>query len=338
MKRVIFVVFIISVFSFGLCAQTNDRLSEQRSLYYNELIKFYLNLQEYDLVTSIIDTVEVHHLYADSLAYYQSRAYMGQQKWSEAIGAAYPILIKQQNEELINWSMNMIRSQISKVQPHVAIELLSHLLDKIENESIVVELLLIIAEVYEQNQLYNEANDVYQTILKEPSFDDTTKINLRYATNSIYVRQYQEAVRILEPIVEDYDPEYIQEALYLLYLGYYSLQWYDKAQNVLIHLYLNYPEHANIYEITKKLASLYQNQQEYIVSWYLLEELIRQSTPAQKYEIFQQIEALKNRIVTESISINQFRRMKLILEDPYAHLISPEEPEENEINDREIEP
>jgi lipopolysaccharide biosynthesis regulator YciM len=282
--------------------------------------------------------MDIHPLYADSVAYYQSRAYMGQQNWSDAIRATYPILIEQQNEELINLSMNMIKSKIFEVQPHLAIELLSYLIDKIENDTIVIELLLIIAEVYEQNQLYNEANDVYQTILKEPSFDDTTSIKLKHATNSIYINQYEVAIRILEPIVEEYNPVYIQEALYLLYLGYHSQQLYEKAQNVLIHLYLNYPEHENKYEITKKLASLYEDQKEYIVSWYLLEELIRQSTPAQRYEIFQQIEALKERFVSETMSTNQFRRMKLILQDPYAHLISPEEPEENEIDQGEIEP
>ncbi len=68
----------------------------------------------------------------------------------------------------------------------VSIEKISTMLDSVSNSPQYSEFLMTIAEVYEENQLYEEANDIYKTILADiPQVDTTLADTIQVDSTSV---------------------------------------------------------------------------------------------------------------------------------------------------------
>ena len=175
--------------------------------------------------------------------------------------------------------------------------------------------MFIIAEIYEKNQLFGEANDVYRTILRETAYEDSITLELKIATNHIFLKEYNESLQILKPIIALQDYVINENALFYHYIANYSLQQFKAAKTSILTLYLHYPEHSNRHEIIKGLAELYEIEHQYLRSWYLLNELYYLSNDAQKFNINRDISRIKKMLVQDTLSIDQFKDFKPVFEE-----------------------
>ena len=138
---------------------------------------------------------------------------------------------------------------------------------------------------------------------------------MKIATNHIFLKEYNESLQILEPIIALQDSVINENALFYSYIANYSLQQFKAAKSSLLTLYLHYLEHPNRHEIMKGLAELYEIEHQYLLSWYLLNELYYLSNDAQKFNIHRDISRIKKMLVQDTLSIDQFKDFKPVFEE-----------------------
>lgn len=164
--------------------QTVDTFLDENIDYYYELIKFYLNEHEYDLALTYLDSIMVNP--TDSLYYFKGKALKGKQEWKEAANCFAMSIQLQRTDTLSTVNEHEFRFVLEKLPAMEAITLLSGYLNSIEDNKILAQFLVIMAEIYEENQLFDEANDVYSTILKETDYPKQIPMQMKIATNQIF--------------------------------------------------------------------------------------------------------------------------------------------------------
>ncbi|MBN1327640.1 MAG: hypothetical protein JW996_06795 [Candidatus Cloacimonetes bacterium] len=272
-----------------------------------ELIKFYLNRQEFVLAKTKIDQMFQEGLKSDSLYYFKGVSLMGLSEWDQAADNFSYIMQKSYNEKLQQASWQNFQTCISYLNVFNSIEKLTDLVDNIQNSRQELDILLHLADIYEANQLYGEANDVYNIILNEKYDLDEIEIKLQIVTNELYLNNYQQAIELLNPIIALNDSLYNEKALFLKYLAHNSLDQYSEAKTALLRLYLSYPQHTNRTEIIESLAELYLRERQYLLSWYFLNDLAENSTEAQKFHIYREINKIKRLFLEDSLIVDQFK-------------------------------
>ena len=317
MKK-IWIVFLFLFLSLNLFSQIS-RAKEQNNpvdiKYRFELIKFYMDHNEYDLAISYIDSTLEESIKMDSLYYMKGIACKAIKDWDKASDSFAEALIRSDDSQLILLAEKEFKHALKTLSPVHAIEKISYYISRIEDQHKLTIFLFIIADIYEKNQLFEEANDVYRTILQETEYEDSITLELKIATNHIFLKEYNESLQILEPIIALQDSVVNENALFYHYIANYSLQQFEAAKRSLLTLYLHYPEHSNRYEIMKGLAELYEMEHQYLLSWYLLNELYYLSNDAQRFNIHRDIGRIKEMLVQDTLSMDQFKDFKPVFEE-----------------------
>jgi hypothetical protein len=317
MKKV-WIVFLFLFLCLNLFSQTSrseDQNDPDDIKYRFELIKFYLDHNEYDLVISYIDSTLEEAINKDTLYYMKGLACKGMKDWDKASDSFAETFIRSNDPQLNIMAEKEFKNAITTLSPVHAIEKISYYISRIEDQHKLTIFLFIIAEIYEKNQLFGEANDVYRTILQETEYTDSISLELKIATNHIFLKEYNESLQILEPIIAQQDSVVNENALFYHYIANYSLQQFEAAKSSLLTLYLHYPEHPNRHEIIKGLAELYEIEHQYLLSWYLLNELYNLSNDAQRFNIHRDIGRIKKMLVQDTLSIDQFKDFKPVFEE-----------------------
>ncbi len=301
--------FLVMIFCTGIFAETPSQLPVNVSYDY-ELIKFYILKQEYDLALSRIIEIQNKKTDTDSLHYFKGLAYKGKSKWELATDEFANILIYSSDRNLIKTVINEFAGTLNKMDAFITIEKISQTLEEVNTPSTRIRLLLMIAEIYEDNQLYSEANDVYRTVINE-NIDSTADIELKLKiiANDLFLKNFEQALNGLNPVLALNDSIYNQTALFFNYIAHHSLNNFYQAKTSLLILYNVYPNHIKRREIIKGLASLYKEEKKYLLSWYLYTELIKISDEKQLHAIQFDIKELKQLIVTDSDYINPFENI-----------------------------
>ena len=315
MKKVL-IVFLFLLLILKLFSQNSKVKNDPDTIKYKfELIKFYLENSEYDLTISYIDSALEEATNKDTLYYMKGLACKGIENWDKASDSFAETFIRSNDPQLINLAEKEFKNAIKTLSPVNAIEKISNYISRIEDQHKLTIFLFIIAEIYEKNQLFGEANDVYRTILRETEYADSISLELKIATNHIFLKEYNESLQILEPIIALQDSVVNENALFYHYIANYSLQNYKAAKSSLLTLYLHYTEHPNRHEIIKGLAELYKIEHQYLLSWYLLNELYNLSNDAQRFNIHRDISRIKEMLVQDTLSIDQFKDFKPVFEE-----------------------
>ncbi len=281
--------------------------------YYYELIKFYILEEEFDLALTYLDSISSNM--TDSLYYFRGLSYKGKEDWDNAainFGASIKCY---RHEEIMDAATNQLKATLKNLSPMLAIEKLSSFINDLNQGELLAHFLFIMAWVYEENQLFEEANDVYQTIIRETNYEDKIDTKLRIATNYIFLKEFANAKTVLKPVIALNDSIYNQDAIFYNYIANFSLKDFTSARIDLLRLYQEYPDHPNKTEILQGLAEVFEKEQQYLLSWYMLTELMQISSEVQKYVIQQEIERLKDLIGSEEIKVDQFEYFKLKLEE-----------------------
>ena len=312
--KVMVLVLIIMVFCINLYAQ-NESISDINDVQYNiKLIKFYIDKNEYDNALEYIDKTLEDAIVKDSLFYFKAFIYKEREDWLQASEFFAKTILSSSEEQIIDERLVDFEIAITNVSPLSAFDIVSAAVSKAQNAQKHVGFLNILAKLYESNQLYGEANDVYRTILLETEESESNNLQIKIATNNIFKKDYKEALNTLEPLIILDDSLYIEKLLFLDYIANISLEHYEDAKRSLIRLYLDFPEHTNRKEIIAGLADIFKHQEQYLMSWYMLSELFIISDEAQKFKLQEDIKRIKQKICESTTIENQFRYFKPIFE------------------------
>jgi len=286
-----------------------------------DLIKFYIDKNEYNNALEYIDKTLEEATFKDSLYYFKGSIFQQKEDWLQASEFfARSILHTTDNEIIISRFVDF-ELVIVKVSPLSAFDIVSSAVTNAQTSLKQNGFLNILAKLYENNQLYGEANDVYKTILIET--DESEKLNLyiKIATNKIFQKDYNAALNILDPLISLNDSIYIEKLLFLNYIANVSLEQYDDAKSSLIELYLDFPNSKNRGEILSGLADIFEFQEQYLVSWFMLNELFKISNEAQKFKILNDIDRLKRKICEINIIEDQFKHFKPVFENDKQSIV-----------------
>jgi hypothetical protein len=300
------IVLLLLFWAVILQTQTLE-ISEQRDNYDLQLIRFYLEKNEYETVVNYIEYLEQENYVSDSLKYYQALSYKGLRNWEKTSELFSLLIIHSPNEALKDLSLSQLEDCLSRLEIINRIEIISEIINELKDDDYRINLLFLLAEIYEEAHLFEEANDVYNTILSETEAQEKFQLDLKIAANYIFLKDYNSALTILDPIISLQDSLLNENALFLCYIANYTLNRVDTARNCLIQLYLHYPHHKNRNEIINSLAEILFQEKHYLISWYLYHDLRRISNPSQAYNIDLQIRKIKKLISTESELPDQFK-------------------------------
>ncbi|MCK4696114.1 MAG: hypothetical protein KAT74_10140, partial [Candidatus Cloacimonetes bacterium] len=251
----------------------------------------------------------------DSLYYLKGLIFKEKKDWDKAADYFAESLMCCSKESLIDITTSELKHALKKLSPMFAIEKVSFYINKITDTEKLIHFLFVIAEIYEETQLFAEANDVYKTILKEMDYENEIKLNLKIASNHIFLKEFKEALDTLEPIITLNDSIYNEDALFFYYIANYSIEDFEKAKKSLLKLYLEYPKHRNRTEIIMGLSEIYEHESQYLLSWYLLNELYKMSSEAQKFIIYREISRIKKLLAQDTLTVDQFKNFKPVFEE-----------------------
>jgi len=196
---------------------------------------------------------------------------------------------------------------IDNIDTSDQIEKISDILNDIRNDDFRLEMLFILAAIYEDTHFFEEANDVYKTILAETNIKEQFNVDLKIAANHILLKEYTEALEILDPIITVQDSVLNKDALFYSYIANLSLNNIDVAKLQLITLYTDFPEHTARGEIVESLADIFFLEKQYIMSWFLLNELKLISDPSKNFHIDKKIDQIRALIGSEELIQDQFQ-------------------------------
>ena len=283
-----------------------------QDIYEHELVKFYLNRNEYDLAISVVDSLNFEPAYPDSLQYFKALAYIGKKQWTPASDILAKLITETPNHSLRVLALKQYNKAIKNIEPTVAIEKISSIISQTESDSLNHDLLFFISEIYEQNNLYEEANDIYRSLLKDTLYTNSPKVISKIAINEIFLKDYNEADSYLDRILAQPDSLYRKDALFFSYIANYSLKNYDKSKKMLIELYQKYPEHEEKKQILRSLAQIYEIQEQYLLSWYFWKRLQLISLPQKQVQIRKKIANLRTKIGNSNELPDQFKNLQPI--------------------------
>jgi len=316
MKKMIIFLLVISFFALMAEDEKIDKYTEiLKSTHNFELIKYFMETEEYSHAITIIDSTLLDSVMVDSLIFFKGLAYEGLKDWDKATLEFSKIIMCTTNDSLKNSAKDKFKQSILHVNPVLAVEKVTAIFDTVNTDSLHNDLLLTIAEIYETNQLFSEAIDIYKNIRKDTTFSDTVFLDLKIAVNNIFQKKYNKAIEILDQIIISNDSLHIEDALYFSYISWFSLDNFPKAKFFLIHLYTDFPKAKNRFDIIFNLAGLYANEGQHLLSWYLLNELFEESSEVQKFIIYSEINRIKDLLVQDSLTVNQFKNFKPIFEE-----------------------
>lgn len=303
MKKINFCLLIPFFFSLLQAAEISS------DTYHSELIKFYLKAEKFQLANSYADSALQKEAEIDSLYYWKAIALEKSGRTKKAVENYGQALILAENQDFLKIVSGKLHELLLQIPAMQAIELHTNLIEKVKDKKKYKIILLILAELYEQNQLFGEANDVYKTILNEKIDADTTFFQLKIAKNQIFQKRYELAMRTLENSIINGDTLQMGDILYYYFLASSSAEKQDIARKTLIELYRDFPQHSKKKEILQALAESFSEENP-LLSWFFWDELFTLADDAEKIKILDEIEELKKKIAKKDFMIGQFRKLK----------------------------
>jgi len=307
-EKIKFKIFILIIITFFSTLFAEDPAVETRPINYDaQLIKFYLQKNEFETVVNYIENLRKDNYITDSLNYFQALSYKGLKNWDGTINIFSDLIMRSLDNDLIEQIIPDFKLCINNIDTSARIEKISDILNDLHNEHLRSDLLFILAHIYEDAHFFEEANDVYKTILGETNIKEQFNVDLKIAANHLLLKQYKEALIILDPIISLQDSVLNSDALFYSYIANFSLNNIEIAKLHLTSLYKDYPEHPRRGEILESLAEIFFLEDQFIMSWYLLNELKKISNDSQNFLLDIKIERIKEMINSDELLQDQFQ-------------------------------
>jgi tetratricopeptide (TPR) repeat protein len=304
------IILILLLIYINIYARVEDTSTINDVEYNINLIKFYIEKNEYDNALEYIDKTLEEAALKDSLYYFKGVIFQQKEDWLKASEFFTRSILYTSDEQIILDRLVEFELVIFQVSPLSAFDIVSSAVTKAQTSQKQTGFLNILAKLYENNQLYGEANDVYKTILTEAEDTEKCDLQIKIATNRIFQKNYRAALNILDPLITLNDSLHLEKLLFLNYIANISIKNHEDAKSSLIRLYLDFPNNANRDEILAGLADIFEFQEQYLASWFMLNELFKISNEAQKFKILADIERIKKKICEINTIEDQFKHFE----------------------------
>ncbi len=303
-------IYIILLIVIILASHVHCIAKEQASSpghYPLELIKHYIGQEEFDLALTVAQDYSSEVERADSLAWLVASIYIYRNATEPAAKKYAEVIVISQDSKFKAAAMEKLKRLIPLLVPRRAIDLIIKTLEQVEDNQYYLKLILLLAELYENNYLYTEANDIYKSLL-DGDFDiEQQELYIRIATNKVYQKKYAEAVSFAGKAEALQDSAHSSQALFIQFLSYQAQYKYKEALAPLMKLYLNFPEFGAIFDINMNLAELLVLQKEWLAAWYVLEKYYPQASALEKKMIIDEMINIKNSIPVDDENIRNFQ-------------------------------
>lgn len=304
----IFVTFFLILLTISLFGEYSP------DHYYIDLVKHYISLEEYDLALEIIDK-KPHVDCPDSLLWFKGNIHKVQKEQDKALESFIEVIKLSTAKGLQEEAYHEILLYLDILSTEEEIELFVSMLEHVEGE-LYNQIILRLAHIYEQNNLYEEANDIYLNLLQHISEPDTLGLRIKVATNDILQRNYQSAVKMAREAQAAGDSTQIPQALFIEFMGHYSQDEYEPALRALVKLYLNYPAWSLKFEVYLSLSELLIIQKHYLAAWYIIDQyypfadlLEKQLLNDNKQKILRAIQKPENQFDMFDLFDQDFRKL-----------------------------
>lgn len=275
-----------------------------------DLATYYQEKQEYEWVLTALRDSLLEQVHNDSIYYLRGLAYGELKNWNRAVEELSRVLVHGQSDSVKSIVKPLYCRYVQKLDPASAIEKLTQLLQ--QEHHLDADLMLTIGSIYEQNQLYAEANDVYITLLADTVDVDTTAVLLKLVTNDAILDDYGSMQQHLGPLASRADSTLAPKIELMQAQAALGLLDYTTAEALLLPLYESQPAQIELNEIRHLLAQTYRATGHPILAWYFLQEMAATSTKAQRYFLHNEIDALKQEIGSDSLADDQFKHLRFI--------------------------
>jgi TolA-binding protein len=289
MKK-IFYFALIFFFTASYILANSDIETEQEN-YQKEIQKFYFEKGEYNL--SILAYEAIDYDVSDESKILYAKSLIALDSLDVAINQLSMLKQNTTNDTIKEESYNLIVTTLAKFDALKKIEILIKVFELNEDKNQDVDLLLLVANTYEEIKLFSEANDIYYNILNSIAINNPNNIRLKISLNLIQMERYSEAQKELDKIINAEDVEYLSDALFYNFIACLALDDYSKASENLLKLVYEFPEDERMPDIYEQLANVYFLQEQYLFSWYWYEKLYAISLHAEQLLILDKIEAIK---------------------------------------------
>ncbi len=301
--RKLFCFTLISIIMLSYLAAISDVELEQEN-YQKELQKFYFEKGEYNL--SILAYEAIDYDVSDESKLLYAKSLIALDSLDVAINQLSMLKQNTLNDSTKDKSYQLIVSTLSKFDALTKIDILNRVFELNDNNHQDVDLLLIVANTYEEIKLFSEANDIYYNILKSIEIDEPNDIRLKISLNLIQMKRYEDAIKELENIINEKDINYLADAYFYNYIACLALDDYSQASENLIKLIEEFPEDERMPDVYEQLANVYFLQEQYLFSWYWYEQLFDISQQADQIMILEKIKVIKNKIAATDNLKDQF--------------------------------
>lgn len=310
MKTLIIALLIVcAIPCFAQDATAADSLQSQIT-YRLDLAKYYHGKQEYEWVLTALRDSLLEQVNNDSIRFLRGLAYGELGNWNRAVEELSVILVHSSSDSMKATVKPLYCRYVQNLDPATAIEKLTQLL---QNEHhLDGDLMLTIGAIYEQNQLYAEANDVYITLLADTADVDTTEVMLKLVSNDKILEDYTAMWNHLQPLASRVDSTIAPHIALLQAEAAYGLQRHSAAEELLLALYKSQPEGIDTQAVRLLLAQNYQAMGQKVLAWYFLSEMAQYSSKAELYFLHNEIKELKQQIASDSLPEDQFRHLQFI--------------------------
>ena len=325
MKQIALMLALIAV---GSCLAQEfvpaDSVVQNQLRYRLDLARYYFDKQEYQWVITALRDSLLEGVQNDSIAYYRGLAYGKMGKWERAVETLSEIFVQSENDSIKTLIKQSFCQYVQQLDPATAIEKLTELLQA--EQHLDPDLMQTIGRIYEQNQLYAEANDVYETLLRDSVKIDTSEVILKLIENDKMRADYSAMLRHLRKLDAVADSTLQAEIAFLSASAYLHLNRYEEALELLLPLYQYTPPSLSRFAVIVALAHTYGNMGEKVLSWYLLEEAASVGNSRDAFLIQDQILQLRQSIASDSLAPGQFRHFRLTLPPEQSNQINASSP------------
>ncbi len=303
----IYIIFLTAIMLAGHvhCIAQEQASSPRR--YPLELIKHYIGQEEFDLALKIAQDYSTEVERTDSLAWLAASIYIYRNELEPAAEKYAEVIAISQDSDLRAGALTMLERLINKLEPRSAIDLIIKTLEQVEDDQHYLKLILLLAELYENNYLYTEANDIYKNLLDGDFEINKEELYIRIATNKVYQKKYQEAINFAGKAEALVDSAHSSQAFFIQFLSYHAQNKYKEALAPLLKLYLNFPEFGAIFDINMNLAELLVIQKEWLAAWYVLEKYYPQASELEKKMIIEEIISIRNSLPVDAGNMQNFQ-------------------------------
>jgi hypothetical protein len=301
-NKLIFFLFFACLLIAPLVAQSENTPDD----YAFELLKHYLGHNELELAKNVIETQQFSENKADSVAWLSASLYYFQNDLPAAAQGYAKVFAVSKNDSLLYASANKLAQIVPKLQPRTAIDIVVEVVSNIKDNTLYFKMIILLAELYEDNFLFAEANDIYISLLEGDFAIQDHQLYLKIATNQIFQKKYSEAVSFAGKAEALQDSLKMPQALVIQFIGYQAQDLLAKALIPLLKLYLYFPDFSYMYDIVSNLAQLLVHEGYFMLAWFVLENYLPHASELEKVLIDTEINNIKKLIWENDDSDQQY--------------------------------